>query len=363
MSAEKPWSTATPIPNTPPDSYEPALAPVGDVLHAVWVSNKALYHARYAEGRWTEPLRFANGEQPALAAGPGGALHCVFSHQFLGNSEIYYTRWDGVKWSLPQRVSRTSGASSNPALAVAPDGSTHIAWADTTPGESVIYYARPQGVAWAQAPIPNATGSRPAIALTPAGEIIVAWQSRLAETGIFEVVAAVRREEAWSLPEIVSDEPNRHSISPALAVNPQGSAHLIWQEEARNGIYVIRHAERLPGGWSAPANISASDQDARLPRLAAAPKGFLQAVWAEDASLKHRGRPAEPRALWWGEEVACPDCPGVSSLATAISPATGELHAVWSAYQNLDQRRLYHAFRKALIRHTVFIPIVSRSEG
>ncbi len=362
MPAENPWSIATPIPNTPPDSHEPALAIVADVLHAVWVSNKALYHARYAEGRWTEPQRFANGEQPALAAGPGGTLHCVFSHQFLGNSEIYYARWDGVKWSLPQGVSRTSGASTHPAISVAPDGGTHIAWADTTPGESVIYYARPQGVAWAQAPIPNATGSRPAIALTPTGEIIVAWQSRLAGTDIFEIVAAVRQGETWSLPEIVSDKPDCHSISPALAVNPQGSVHLIWQE-ARGSIYVIRHAERLPGGWSMPADISAPNRDARLPKLAAAPKGFLQAVWAEDAALKHRGRPAEPRALWWGEEVACPDCPGVSGLATAISPTTGELHAVWSAYQDLDQRRLCHAYRKPLIRHTVFIPIVSRSEG
>ncbi len=361
MPVENSWSPVVLIPNTPPDSHEPALAITADALHAVWVSNKALYHARFSEGRWTEPLRFANGEQPALAAGPGGALHCVFSHQFLGNSDVYYVRWDGIKWSLPQQVSRTSGASTNPALAVAQDGSTHIVWADTTPGDSVIYYARPQGVAWAHAPIPNATGGRPAVVLTPTGEAVVAWQSRLAGTGYFEILAAVRQDGTWGVPEIVSDKPDCHSITPALAVNPQGSCHLIWQE-ARGNVYVIRHAERLPSGWSVPADISAPNRDARLPRLAAAPKGFLQAVWAEDAALKHRGRPAEQRALWWGEETACPDCPGISSLATAISPATGELHVVWSAYQDAGQRLLYHAYRKPLIRHTVFIPIVTRSE-
>ncbi|MGQ9841912.1 MAG: hypothetical protein ACUVR4_15695 [Anaerolineae bacterium] len=363
MSAETPWSTASRIPNTPPDSHEPALAATADALHAVWVSNKALYHARFTEGRWGEPLRFANGEQPSLAAGPGGTLHCVFSHQFLGNSEIYYVRWDGIQWSLPQQVSRTGGASFNPALGIAQDGSSHIAWADTTPGESTIYYARPQGLAWAGAPLPNAPGGRPTIAVAPSGEIVVAWQSRVRapdETDYFEILAAVRREGAWSLPEVVSDVPDRHSISPALAINPQGSWHLIWQE-ARGSTYVIRHAERLPGGWSAPADISAPGCDARLPRLAAAPQGFFQAVWVEGTILKHRGRPAEPRALWWGEEVACAACPGISGLATAISPATGELHVVWSAYEDSDQRWLYHASRKPLIRHTVFIPIVSRS--
>ncbi len=361
MPADNPWSTANLIPNTPPDSQEPALAAVHDTLHAVWVSNKALYHARYAGG-WGEPVRFANGEAPSLAAGPGGSLHCAFSHLFLGNSEIFYARWDGVRWSLAQRVSRTSGASTHPALTVAQDGSIHIVWADTTPGESTIYHGRPQGSAWAHSPIPNAVGGQPAIAVTPAGEIYVAWQTRLAGTDCFEIMAAVYREGAWSLPEIVSDAPDRHSVGPALAVNPQGAVQLIWQE-ARGNTYVIRHAERLPGGWSAPADISAPGRDARLPRLAAAPKGFFQAVWAEDAALKHRGKPAEARALWWGEETACAVCPGISNVATAISPATGELHVVWSAYRDQDQRQLYHAYRKALIRHTVFIPIVAGPGG
>jgi len=358
MPTENPWSTETLIPNTPPDSQDPALAATADALHAVWVSNKTLYHARYADGGWGEPVRFASGETPSLAAGPGGSLPCIFSHLFLGHSEIYYVRWDGLRWTLPQQVSRTSGASTHPALAVAQDGCTHIVWADTTSGESLIYYARPRGSAWAHSPIPNAVGGRPAVAVTPAGEVYAAWQSRLAETDRFEIVAAVYREGSWSLPEVVSDAPDRHSIGPALAVSPGGSVHLIWQE-AQDNRYVIRHAERLPGGWSVPVDLSVPGSDARLPRLAAGPKGFFQAVWAEHATLKHRARPAEPAAAWWGEETACAACPGISSLATAILPATGELHVLWSAYYDLDQRRLYHAYRKALVRHKVFMPIVT----
>lgn len=357
MSTEHPWSASSLVPTMSADSLEPALAVTADTIHAVWVSEKTLYHARRVDGQWQTPVRFANGEQPALAAGTDGSLHCAFSHWFLGNCEIYVARWAASGWSLPQLVSRTSGISTHPTLCVA-EGDAHITWADTTPGRSTIYYAQPQGVAWANAPIPNGAGSRPTLAIAPAGEIYAAWQDRLAETGCFEVLAAVYRNDAWGVPEIVSDNPTRHSLSPTLAVNAQGTCHLAWQEE-RNGRYVIRHVERLPGGWSLPVDISCPDNDARLSRIAAAAKGFLQMMWVEGAVLKHRARAAEHRALWWKEEVACADCVSVSDLAIASAPGSGELHALWSAYVDTDQRRLYHASRAPMIRHTVFIPIVA----
>lgn len=356
MSTEHPWSASELVPTTSADNQEPALAIIANTLHAVWVSDKTLYHALCVDGQWQAPVRFASGEQPTLAAGADGSLHCAFAQWFLGNCEIYTARWDAAGWSLPQLVSRTSGISTQPAICVSQED-IHVVWADTTPGRSTIYYAQPRGVAWANAPLPNGAGSRPALAISSAGETCVAWQDRLAQTGYFEVFAAVYRAGAWSLPEIISDNPTHHSLSPALAVNAQGTCHLVWQEE-RNGRYVIRHAERLPGGWALPVDISWPGNDARLSRVATAPKGFLQALWVEGSLLKHRARAAEQRALWWKEEVACADCAGISDLAIAVAPDTGELHALWSAYADTDQRRLYHARRAPMIRHTVFIPIV-----
>lgn len=358
MATDPSWSASRRIQTAAPDCQEPALAATSDAVHAVWVSDKTLYHAHWTNGQWQTPVRFASGEQPALAAGTDGSLYCAFAHWFLGNCEIYMARWDGASWSLPQLVSRTSGVSANPTLCVAPDGSTHVAWADTTPGPTTIYHARSLGEAWESMPIPNGTGSRPALAVAPTGELYAAWQDRLAETECFEIMAATYHDGAWSVPEIISDNPAHHSLSPALAINPHGTCHLVWQEE-RSGKYVVRHVERLPGGWSLPTDISAPGNDARLPHIVAAPKGFLQALWCEGPILKHRARAPEHRALWWAEEVACDNCASVSALAAAITPATGELHAVWSAYVDADHRQLYHASRTPVIRHTVFIPIVS----
>ncbi len=356
MSTEHPWSARYLVPAALADAQEPALAITAEAVHAVWVSDKTLYHARCLNGQWQTPTRFASGEQPALAAGADGSVHCAFAQWFLGNCEIYALHWGPAGWSLPQLVSCTSGISTQPTLCATQEN-THIAWSDTTPGRATIYHAHPEGVAWANAPVPNGAGSQPAIAVSPAGEIYVAWQDRLAETGYFEVFAAVWRDGAWGTPEIISDNPTHHSLHPNLAINAQGTCHLAWQEE-RDGRYVIRHAERLSGGWAPPVDISWPGNDARLARITTAPKGFLQAMWVEGAMLKHRARAAEQRALWWKEEIACADCPGISDLAIAVAPDTGELHALWSAYADTDQRRLYHARRAPMVRHTVFIPLV-----
>lgn len=358
MAPESPWADSIPIPGVPTDSQEPALAATVNAIHAVSVSNHTLYHSFLIGGRWRGPWQLANGEQPGLAAGADGTVHCAFTHWFLGNCEIFLASWDGGSWSLPRLVSRTSGISTNPALGVGHDGGVYMVWADTTPGTSTIYYARPQGSAWSNGPIPSAPGSLPAIAVGPGGEIVAAWQDRLAETGRFEILAAILRNGTWSLPELVSDNPLHHSLHPALAVSPQGACHVVWQEE-RDGTYGIRHAERLPGGWSLPVDISDPRSDARLPSVAASSKGFLQVMWAEGPSLKHRARVAAPGSSWWAEEVACEACPRMSTLAIASSPASGELHAIWSVYGDSHQQSLYHAYRMPLIRHTVFIPIVA----
>lgn len=362
MVANSPWSDSRPIPGTPPDSQEPVLTSTADALHAVWVSSKMLYHACLVNGQWQAPSSFASGEQPALAAGPDGSLHCAFSHWFLGNYEIYYTHRGATgKWSLPQAVSHTTGVSSQPALSVTQDGLVYIAWADTTPGPTVIYYARQQGVAWANAPIPNAQGSRPTIAAGPNGEVYIAWQDRLAETESFEILAAICHDDTWSMPQIVSDSSPHHSVSPALAVTPQGTCHLIWQTE-RAGTYAIRHAEHLPDGWPLPVDLSSPDAgDGRLPRITASSKGFPQTLWLQGTTLMHRARPQTQGALWWTEEVACDTCAVVSSLAACISSASGELHVIWSAYEGSDQRRLFHICRKPLLRNTTFMPIAARS--
>ena len=190
MANDNPWSAATLVPDAGADSREPALAVIGDTLHLAWNRNKTLYHAVFDGNVWSAPVRIASGEQPALAVTPDGRLHCLFTHKFIGNYEVYHVFLQGGRWSLPEPVSRTPGISTDPAVAVAPDGSLHAAWADTTPGESTIYYGTLDGLFWTSSPIPSGRGALPTIAITSTGDIHVAWQDRTGAAGRYDILSA-----------------------------------------------------------------------------------------------------------------------------------------------------------------------------
>lgn len=355
MPSESPWSASEPIRGVLPGAREPTLTMVGDTLHVVWSRQRVLYHAACTGTAWTVPIKVAIGEQPALAATPAGQLHCIFSNQFAGNYEIFHVSWNGTRWSLPQPVSRTSGASRSPALATSGNGSLHAVWADTTPGYSVVYHGQLGTTFWTSLPIPNARGSMPSLALTPNGDLYVAWQDRLIAINCYEIFCAISSDGKWSLPQIISDTPAAHSLQPQLAANAQGGCHLLWQE-AENALYTIQHSDRRPGGWSVPFTVPSDGADCRLPRLAANRQGFLQAVWLQGSKLCHRVRPPEYEAVWWPAETARGDYPGTGELGMAIG-WSGTLHVVWTGDGGTAGRLLYHSQRQPIFKHTILLPI------
>ncbi len=348
MPFDRFWSPSEPIPGTPPDSHEPALALAGDSLHLVWSSNKVIYHAIRASDTWGQPNRVAAGEQPVLAAGRDGRLHCLFVNRFAGNYEIYHVTWNGDKWTLPQPVSRTTGVSTAPALAAAADGSLHAAWTDTTPGYAVIYHGHLAGPIWSSEPIPHARGSVPALAATPSGDLHVAWQDRLSQTGFYEIFAATLCGGSWSLPEVISESPDQHSVRPQLAANWQGGCSLVWQEQ-RDHVYMVRHAHRLTNNWSVPVDVSGDAADCRQPRVVANPQGFMQVIWLEGNALHHRVRPPDPGAPWWVPQTAAGEYQDLSDLCTAMD-ANGTLHVVWSGLLASSTRGLFYASRQPIFR-------------
>ena len=355
MPSEARWSPSEVVPGALPGSRWPALAAIADTLHCVWAQQRVLYHAVRSGTEWTQPVRVATGEQPALAVAPDGKLHCVFSNQFAGNYEVYYTRWNGTAWALPQPVSRTTGASRYPAVAASQAGSLHAVWADTTPGYSVIYEGRLGRVFWTSLPVPSGRGNMPALAITPQGNAYVAWQDRLSDTGRYGVLSSILSDGKWSLPEFVSDTPTAHSLFPQLAANPQGRCHVVWQGERDASRYTVYHCDRRTGGWSEPAAISAADSDCRLPRIAANRQGYLQAVWLQGNRLCHRVRPPEPEANWWAIETA----EGVFTEASDLSIAigwSGALHVVWSGMGSSGSQ-LFHTRREPVFKHTILLPI------
>lgn len=334
-----------------------AIAAMDGVVHLVWTRDRTIFHASLAGGEWSPAARVATGDRPALAASDAGSLVCAYTNVFLGNREVYVVTWDGARWSLPQPVSHTTGGSYDPSVCLGSDGIIHLAWADTTPGESWIYYAARRNGAWTNAPVPNGRGSRPSIAAN-GGEVNVAWQDRSPATGRYDVLAAARHDGEWTLPNLISDAPEVHSLFPRIASSTRGHCHLIWQEE-RDQVYVIRHADHWPLGWTAPVDVSDPAVDARLAHALPNRYGLFQFIWLEGALLKHRVRPGEPNAAWWEPELACDECGDVTDLAATLSPGDGQLHVVFGRFAANGARELFYTRRKAIERKKTFLPQIS----
>lgn len=358
MSSDTPWSANNRIENTDPDGHQPTLAASSGQVHALWSSNQTLYHARLVDGAWSPAVRVASGEQPVVIAAPDSALHCLFVNRFLDVSQVYYIRWDGARWSLPEVVSRTPDSSIRPALALGSDGTLHAAWEDTTPGYPTIYHGTRREYAWSAVPVPNGRGSFPTLGIGRNAEVYLAWQDRLTSSNKFDVFCSLKVAGVWSTPENISDTPSCDSICPRLALSDAGAAHLIWQEE-QAGLFGIRSADRQSGSWSQPATLSLPNTDCRLGRLVINRQGYCQALWAEGAQIRHRVRPAQPDATWRATETANGQCDSISDLAVCLA-ATGHLYVVWSGYYSAESRQLYHLQREPIFKHSVFLPIVQR---
>lgn len=356
MTSDDPWSSNITVQSSGADSYDPALAASGAHVHALWSSDKIIYHAYLTDQVWSKPVRVASGVQAVLLAGADGALHGLFTNWFLGVSNIYYAKWDGMAWTLPEAVSRTPGTSTHPTLAVGPDGVLHAAWEDTTPGYATIYYGVRRANAWTAVPVPNGRGSFPALGVSRDGAIYLAWQDRLAATSKFEIFCAINHDGAWSTAENISDTAHKHSVYPQLALSNAGVAHLVWQEETE-GLFEIQYADRQSGGWAPPTTLSTPGVDSRLGRIMTNRQGYCQALWAEGKQLRHRTRPPQADAPWHETETANSKCDGVSDLAVSLTDK-GELHVLWSGYYSAEARRLCYLKREPLFKHTVFLPMI-----
>jgi hypothetical protein len=355
---DSPWSIAGQFPPTMPGDGEPALATVGAQLHLVWSRDRMLYHAYLTDTGWSSPAQIAMGTAPALAPGANaGSLHCVFQNEFAGNSEIYEAAWDGIRWTLPVNISHTSGVSSRPVVATGPDGVLYAAWTDTTPGYNVVYYAQRGQTFWTSQPIPNGRGCLPSLTVLPSGDLYVAWQDWHTQTQRYDVFCAIRTGDQWHVPEDVSDSPQVHSIAPYLAATARGTCHLVWQE-ACDGVYQICYSDRRPNGWSAPVVVSTPGQDCRNPRLVSNPLNYLELVWLEGSTLRHRVRPPDFDADWWAPETIAADCATLRDLSIAIGH-NSNAHLAWSAGP-AEAGQLYYAARAPLFKHNIVIPIIMK---
>jgi hypothetical protein len=209
------------------------------------------YTRRPATGEWLSATvifthTLFGSMDPRIAVGPEGTLHVVWRETpSLSGDEIRYMTGTvgaggAVTWSPSVTASDVVSLAWGPDIAVAPNGNAHIVWTEKSGADRYLAYTR-FSAGGGRIP-PRRLGGpfsvnqnnpyhlAPAIAAT--GErVCIAWNSVPGGASAEDVFLICSEDggETWSPPENLSRTPAM-SLRPSIAIAPDGSVHVVWQE-------------------------------------------------------------------------------------------------------------------------------------
>jgi hypothetical protein len=177
---------------------------------------------------------------PNLALAPDGTAHLVwYDYRHDGNNaEILFKSRTGGAFDVAPgdgpdlNLSGNAGESHFPALAAGPDGTLHVAWRDDSTGSFRIRYCQrsPEGIwgagEWLTPEGVPADGVT--LAAAPDGSLLAAWAD--ARTGGKAIHTRMRSAAGPWGPTRRATPDTDGAEDPALARDPEGTWHLLWQD-------------------------------------------------------------------------------------------------------------------------------------
>ncbi|MDR5682411.1 MAG: sialidase family protein [Armatimonadota bacterium] len=255
-----------------------------------------VFVARSTDGgrRWIREARLSRrgirASLPAVAADRAGRVHAVWvDYETVGH--VWYAVRGAGGWSGHTKLSLGPDYAGFPAVAAASDG-VHVVWYGVRPGETTrhgaiyeILHTRSVPGGWSRPALLSA-GFPDSLnpALEAAGGVLqAAWYQFDGQR--YRVHHATWREGRWESPALVS-QPGHDAYGVALAVEPDGTAHLVWERRDRAGPFVT-YARLSLGALVAEETVSAEAGEA--PTVAVGADRTVYVAWiSKDRVLLRR---------------------------------------------------------------------------
>ena len=260
-----------------------AAAPDGSILCA-WLDGRAKGQRPYSavksahsEGFEPEQLVFegpdGKGVCPccdvAIAQAPGGARFVAFRDNDGGNRDIVVGRsrpGDG-SYSPPSPVAtdhwKLDGCPHDGPSMVLTSDRLHLAWMDAHSGKNRVYTANSPATELAFAPRELAPGSpgaqgHPKLASTASGRLVAVWDESIGDAptapvgghgehghapspagGGRSIMVATGDADGFGPPKAIAPRPGAFQLQPSIALGPDGTAFVAWNEVDEDGKRVV----------------------------------------------------------------------------------------------------------------------------
>jgi len=133
-------------------------------------------------GASAEPLTPAGASlfRPALVEDSAGGVWAVWAEERQGNWDLYARRFEGRRWSSPDRLTTTPGPDIFHALGRDSQGRLYLAWQSFRDGQSDIFLRVHDARGWGpelRVSTDGANDWEPAVAAGPDGRVSIAWDT------------------------------------------------------------------------------------------------------------------------------------------------------------------------------------------
>ena len=298
----------------------------------------------------------------SLALDPEGPAFCAWvehvAHTKGTAQELALVRFRvGSGWdSVYASAGRWEGdPSTDPACVIDGGHVLHLVWLEQKPGARQVVGLRFDLVSGATSEIepisePERGAADPALAVDADGRAHVVWSE--IESGRPVLRYRQRGTEGWGPVERIPSTAGASAYCADIAADVSGAVHLVWQEGLANGSAAMYARRAARGTWAAPEMVSEPETGwyTGAPVVAAA-GGRVWVVWAEtDGRVGHvetRLRSGAPggrvRDHWSTIRRASSDSARVEQPSAVLDP-WGTLHAVW-----LEKREEGQKLRTAVV--------------
>jgi hypothetical protein len=236
-----------------------------------WTPGSAEIYSRRSTDRgatW-EPIQrltwtSSTSGTPAIASYPPGKLHLAWSDTESGSSEEIFLKRStnaGITWMSSQRLTWTPGASYRPAIAVDFFGNLHLVWEDYTPGNIEIFYKKSTngGSTWTASQRltwTSGASSEPRICVDSSGNPHLVWSDSASGDSEVYYKKSTNGGSTWAASQRLTWNPD-YSADSTITIDFSGNLQVFWSDSP-SGNYEIYCRESGDGGltWTASLRLT-----------------------------------------------------------------------------------------------------------